>query len=764
MRSSLLAAIVVLLCFAAWTIVTTTPPQIETTFGGATVDIRADRGLSVLPGQCVTITWDLEGIQSLYIDGHGKIGWGEMDFCPTISAPGPVIKITAQDGSERRLTLNFHYLLKVLVSMLGFVGMASAAVFALYGVLNRNVGKTFPLQGMTIAILALLLIGGLIRLSDNPILIRDFLLSLKSVFANPDWHLFGSILAALIYLPLIVEALRHGLRSKRTADFLVIGGFLLFVFFLYLPFGFESIGQWEEWFDHAWLDGQHLQHSWMLETELFSRFWRSLPQTLAYVINSESFVGYHLLHFLVFWGKLVLLYGILRKLGFNCLNAFLITMLYTVYPVNSALMSLRSLHHQYSVITLLAAVYLLLDYQTKPGRLSLLGMWLGLLLNVGSYESAYGIILVIPLLCWLRDRQLSWRNFKLSALWYMFPVLKVAYLLLLLSANLYFYGSTRLHDAFVSAERIDPNVFGTLTQAMMNVYRHTFLEGWQGAARAMGQNTFMALTVVMLLLVGGLAWFLSRRSSQSGFPYSPRQLGYGLIIGLAFIVPSVGVLIWLEGYNDDPWRLYTYVPIGAAIAVFSLIALLTVSIANVRHRNVTIVMFCLILMFPAVSHLLLQHEYFVESANNKARVLAQLIEQAPQVKSKTHLILLTDMTWDEMRANKVYRLHESYVLQNMFYVLYQDAYPAFSSFCQIGVVSSCEINGGGLFSYDAAKGFEFRDLLVFRLYNDLSVELLNELPGEFDFTVVDEYHPNELYNPEAPLPPRAITMLGASPD
>ncbi len=169
-------------------------------------------------------------------------------------------------------------------------------------------------------------------------------------------------------------------------------------------------------------------------------------------------------------------------------------------------------------------------------------------------------------------------------------------------------------------------------------------------------------------------------------------------------------------------------------------------------------------MFPAVSHLLLQHEYFVKSANNKARVLAQLIEQAPQVKSKTHLILLTDMTWDEMRANKVYRLHESYVLQNMFYVLYQDAYPAFSSFCQIGVVSSCEINGGGLFSYDAAKGFEFRDLLVFRLYNDLSVELLNELPGEFDFTVVDEYHPNELYNPEAPLPPRAITMLGASPD
>ena len=732
--------------------------RIDIEFGDATGEIAADRSWIVLPGGCATITWDLEGIHSLYIDGQGQIGWGEMEYCPTISAPSPEFDIAALDGTERSFTLEFRYVLNGLLFMLGIVGMTFVGLSALYDVLNRTIGKPLLLRGMTMSVLALLLIGELIKLSANPALMRDFLLTLKSLFASPDWQLFGSTLAGLIYVPLIVGALQCELRSKRTTDLIVLGSFLLFVLFLYLPFGFDSIGHWETWNVNAWLDGSSV---WFLESELTSRFWIIVPHTLAHLISSESFVGYHLLNFLMFWGKLVLLYGILRQLRVERLYAYLITILFMVYPVNSALMSMRSLPMQFSMTSLLAAVYLMLEYEKYPSRLRMLGIWLGLLFNVASNESAYVIILVIPLLWWLRNRQLSRRNFNLTAIWYVVPALKVVYFLLLLSVNQFFYRSVLVGEYLEQANSL--NMFQTLNQNMVNVYHHTFLGSWQETWMAMGQNTLLVLTVVMLLLVAGVAWFLAGKAAQNNclFP-SPRRLGFALVSGLAFIVPSIGILIQLDSYSDDRWRLYFYVPIGAAIVVLSLINLLTVPIRKVRHRNVAIIFLCIILMFPATSRLLLQHEYFVKSANNKAWVLTQIIEQAPKIDSRTHLILLTDMSLRELKELKVYDLHLSYTVFSMLYILYQDGYPSTVSFCQIGSKSTCRISSDELTEFIADSDFVFQDLILFRLHDDLSVELLDELPAEFNFAVHGDYHPHQLYDPDAPIPARALTMLAAS--
>ena len=75
-----------------------------------TVDLRADRAWVFVPGQCVTVSWNLEGIQSLYIDGGGKIGWGEEKFCPSLEATSPTFEITAANGETRSFSLGIHYL------------------------------------------------------------------------------------------------------------------------------------------------------------------------------------------------------------------------------------------------------------------------------------------------------------------------------------------------------------------------------------------------------------------------------------------------------------------------------------------------------------------------------------------------------------------------------------------------------------------------------------------------------------------------------
>ena len=305
---------------------------------------------------------------------------------------------------------------------------------------------------------------------------------------------------------------------------------------------------------------------------------------------------------------------------------------------------------QFSMIALLAAVYLMLEYIKSPSRLRLLGVWLGLLFNVGSYESAYVIILVIPLLWWLRDRQPNWKNIKLTAIWYVFPALKAVYMLLLVSANQFFYRSAQIEEYYVQLDGL--NVFQNVIQKSANVFHHTFLGAWQDAFTALGQNTYFGLALAMVLMVGGFAWYLARNF----YPPPPTQLGYALLTGTVLILPSIGVLILFDIYFDDLWRLYFYVPIGAAIAVTSLIVLLTVPIRNIRRRNMTIIIFSMILMFPSASRLLLLHEYFVGGANNKAWILKQVIEQTPELDSGTHLSILTNKSRKELHDMRLYGL------------------------------------------------------------------------------------------------------------
>ncbi len=748
----LVAGCLLLVVSLALAISRSSAPRIDTEFGGAAVKISADRSWVLLPGHCATLTWDLEGIQSLYINGEGNVGRGEMEYCPTFVEPSLEIDITTLDGTERRFTLEFRYVLCVLLFMTGLVGMTFAGLTALDGVLNRAIGKLLLLRGTTLCVLTLLLTYELIKLSVNPALLEDFMLTLRSLFTSPEWQIFGIILAGLIYVPLIVGALQRELRSKRSTDLIVLGSFLLFVFFLYLPFGFDSIGHWETWNFNAWWEGSNV---WFLESELIYRFWVIVPHTLAKLISSDSYGGYHLLNFLMFWGKLALLYGILRQLGVKRLYAYLITMLFMVYPVNSALMSMRSLPMQFSMIALLAAVYFMLEYKKSPSLPRLLAIWLGLLFNVGSNESAYVIILVVPLLWWLRDRQLSWRNFKLTAIWYVFPALKAVNLLLLLSMNQFFYRSALIEEY---QEQVDGlNIFQIVIQKAANVYLHTFLDAWQDAFTAMGKNTFLGLALAMVLLVGSLAWFLAPKFH----PPPPQQLGFALLSGMAFIFPSIGILVLFDIYYDDLWRLYFYVPIGAAIATFSLIALLTATIRNIRRRNIIIIVLTVILMFPATSRLLLQHEYFVKSANSKAWILRQVIEQTPAIDNGTHLGFLTDMSRKELYEKKIYGLHLSYTWYSMFYILYQDGHPSFVSLCNTDLEITCLISGDELVEKIPDEDYVFQNLILYRLHEDLTVELLDELPAEFNFAVHGGYYPHRLYNPDAPIPPRAITMLAA---
>ena len=725
-------------------------PQIDSEFGGATVHLSADRALIVLPGECALLKWDVEGIQSIYLNGKGKIGRGEQSYCPEGVSILPQFDITATDGTSRTFTLqvasvdlSYFTLCLVLISLI-------LAVYYLVTVrLDQPPSpKSFAILCSLFAVVALLM-----AFSGHMAFINLSLDFLKKVFRDPRWQLSGVVLALVIYAPLVFQCVRKGLNRNKRHDLIVIAGFLAFVMLLFFSAGFDGIGQWETWPFQAYLEGRPSKTG----TELVSRFWLLVPNALAMRINHGSFAGYHIVNLLMFWGKIVFLYGIFRKLKVAPHFAFLTTILCLVYPVNSHLMSLRSFAHTFNKLALFAAVYLVLNCRENPSRLKLLGIWLGLLFNVATRETAYVIILVIPLIWWLRGPRRDWSNVNLTVIWYLAPVLKGAYLILLIVNDRDYYGDFLVRGALES-ERVFIGQLSNYVEIIGNVYRQTFIHGWDEAARALAQGTWIAPTISMLLLTSVIAIFLARDTNASVYP-SRRQLIVALVSGLVLVLVGIGVLMWLERYNRDLWRMYDYVPVGAAIAVSSLILLLALMFKNLRIRRAFVVGLHLLIMLPALARLHNQQASYVDSANIKAKILLQIVEQAPAFEPDAQLILMTEMSASELRRKGVGELR-THMLVGAAYILYGEARPKAAYLCVLGQPCSkedIEIRRGHL-----EDTTDFSDIVLFRLHDDLSVELLRELPPELGGSSNDTYNPDRLIDTSAPIPPRALTMLATA--
>ncbi len=746
----LVAALFLLLVLA---IAGTPAPSIEKTFGGATVKIAADRAWVLLPGRCVTITWEIAEKLRVSVNNQDVDNMGEMGYCPSLRSISPDFEIVAANGDRETVVLDIRNFPSEIINCLIFLTIVILLVLALYFLMTERVNEPIPFGRVhLLALLALLMLCLLCQTGD--LLRIEYLLdTLSRLFSSRAWQKFGLLLAGLVFTPLIFQALQGGLKQRMWEDFVAIGAFFLFLLMLYLPFGFDSVGHWEEWVFRAYLESEQSGVS----PELVSRFWILVPPSLAILINSESFIGYNIVYFCLLWGNMVLLYGILRKLEFNYFFSFLPVVLFIVFPINSHFMSLRSLRISFNVLALQAAFYFLLDCSRSPSRMRMLRVWMALLFTVFTYEIAYAIILVLPLAWWCRRPRWSWRNINLTAIWYLFPGAKIVFLLLLATANRGYYGDNIVKNV-IHSDRLGLESIGHYLDIVVNVYRQTFWYSWREALSDLSYGTLLMPTLAALGLVGIVAFYLAARSSTAAFP-SRQQIGYFILSGFLFILPSIGVLMWIEKYNRDLWRMYVYAPIGAAIAVFWLLTLMLSSLRNIRLRKLILTGMCLLLMLPALSRLFNQHAHYVSSAKNKAIILRQVIEQAPAIDGDANLILLTEMLGVELRAKGISELRTG-MLHSAIAVLYEHEGPNLTFVCIID--KRCFKDELGLPAFHLREDTDFSDLVIFYLHDDLSVELLRKLPPELGGPSNGSYKPDRLIDTSAPIPPRALTMLASA--
>ena len=342
----------------------------------------------------------------------------------------------------------------------------------------------------------------------------------------------------------------------------------------------------------------------------------------------------------------------------------------------------------------------------------------------------------------------------MTLIWALAPTLKLAHLLLLNLADVKYYGSWNF--ASPGAFTLDGVIYHL--DVVANAWLRTFVYGWQDAFEALTQSDLLPATLSALALVAAAAAWLCREADADDLP-SPRQLAFMLAGGLLFILPAIGVVMWLPRRAYGLWRMYVFAPISGAIAILALVSLLASALSPRRRRQAAVIALCLALILPCLARLFQQQAWFAASADAKAHVLMQIVEQAPWFEPHARLIIVTSMSSQDLRDRGLKELHSN-MLDSAIFMLYQQGRPRMAGFCMFA--ENCGSSDIDISADWLAVTQDFSDVALFRLHGDLRTELLLELPAELSDRHAANYDPKRLIDASAPLPPRALTMLASA--
>ena len=163
------ATAIALACLALlWAVIAASAPipLIEQRIGDTSLRFTADRAWAWLPGDCVALQWQVEGIESLYVEGQGVVGKGEIAFCPSASDRSARFDVRTPDGLYREYELRVQFLPDLIFYLAGFIGtVGSLGLMGYFVIANRLEGALNP-RWIVLCVAALVLVGTALRLNE----------------------------------------------------------------------------------------------------------------------------------------------------------------------------------------------------------------------------------------------------------------------------------------------------------------------------------------------------------------------------------------------------------------------------------------------------------------------------------------------------------------------------------------------------------------------------------------------------------------------
>ena len=466
----------------------------------------------------------------------------------------------------------------------------------------------------------------------------EFLMSLHQAFLRDasTWYIY-SIVLWILAIVFVSAALRYDFhviaRIENRRYFFILGFYLLVAFLIWIPFGFDTVGDIETWAPKDYLlNGVPSER---LAVEMVSRLSAHMIRVIAHIISPYDFVGMHIVHMVLFACKGIFLFGILKKFRVSDSVSFGIGLLFMIYPTDTEIMSLRGFVLITSVVFHLFALYLFLLYREHPTRTHLIAFFIILFLSVTSNEYGYLHILFVPLLLLILEKRISYRWFSLSFIWYLIPVWHICYYYLVLKSVPTHLGEEYFGTYTTLSEEI-PLIFQTITRTI-----DLLLGGnW---VRALDNPFPIVYAVVSLLALVLFALLYDKLTKDEGFQDdSYRRLFSYLLIGFCILLIAplfFGLIPERRGSGSD-WRIYTFGSIGSAIVVFTFIKLLLYTVFHkLNYQLVTVVIFS-VFVGVSMNHTLHKHAEFRELVEGRKNFFWSVKDNIADAQPNTNWVIL----------------------------------------------------------------------------------------------------------------------------
>jgi hypothetical protein len=529
----------------------------------------------------------------------------------------------------------------------------------------------------------------------------------------------------------------------RFPDWLVAGlGYLLIIITLWLPVGLSPTGVLEEWRGRAYMDGGYESigaYGIPLLSDWQSRPVSPIPAYISYLIAPDDYSGSHIVAIIILWAKSLLIYLLLKTLlPHHLLPAFFIGAIFTLYPADTAVVSLRVLHYHAQIALFLFAVYLLLQYWKNPHWSKLLLMWLMLMGSMLITESVYPFAFLTPALLLLQDPKLTRRFFVVSILWYLIPLLTFVYS----------YYSLFVSNVSWQSEIIDIRTPRFYLDTMLQVYYINLVGGWriaQANTRLLAGGTeFAAMSVSMVasLLCG--TWFAVYQDKSQKL--SVKKLSVILISSLVLIGTGFAVFL-VTDRAESIFRVFLLSSLGAAVFWGYLLFALSYTLLNKYWRVVYILGMTFLVGIAAVRHMYVQYTY-AELSQQEGYFLQQITQQAPRFQSPTFILFLPDnASYNHIPLD----FTSSAVLSSALQYIYADYENIQGVFFCSDFWGECRLEHDSVFILDSMGNemiIAYNDLVIFSMNEEGVVQLVSSMAQS------DDYNPMNHIDSQAMLPSR----------
>ncbi len=536
---------------------------------------------------------------------------------------------------------------------------------------------------------------------------------------------------------MLTESLRRRtswMRREPASSTAALIALCLLTVLLWLPTGL-SVGYWaDDWVMHARSDAGVVS-LWGDVRPL-----TPLPFALGHALSPDSTHGLNLVLLVILAVKACSVYGLISELSGQKRLAFAVAVLSLLSPADTSVFNLGTVNVQQSLAAVLAGLtFSLLAW--RRGRWWWLPMWACTVLALLTYELAYMVVLVGPLVLLFREGRLNRRVLAHAAAWYAPAVLTLLYsaIVLLSTQNALDY------QRGLAA----PASLAEMLHAQGRYVWRLFWAGWQFDTLNSGLRWYER-SAALIVFVTSVLFLPVRQSGRRTLVLAVAGAGMIVLTSLLYLPTQLRL-----SYD----RTLMFSGVGAALCAGALLWWL---LQRVRGGATIFALAMAGVAAVGVNGLTQQHLRYAREAAGQQAMLRVLITATGQVASGTTVIVLDDTANAEVRAaflpyniyvEVAWRVVQAPAANVNLVLCYPDEAQGWGRYNE-----RCALSPEGVQAENAegARQFASDSLVVIRYRGGGQAEIV---PAEALPFAAGSYQPQTRANP-AQLPVRAVTLLG----